>query len=163
MSRRTCLYAAVIAVSFFARPVLAACGISNAPIGMSFGSYTPITFPGKIASAHVDSTGTVSVGCTGLAQSTTYALKLNAGGSNSINSRAMARSAGGSTMAYNLYIDAARSTVWGDSINGATFTGTLTTDGTVNHTFYGRVPAGQSSVMPGSYSDQLVITLEYSP
>lgn len=151
------------ALGWTASPVFAACGVANAPVAISFGSYTPITFPGKIASTNVDSTGTVSVSCSGLVQPATYTLRLSAGGSNAINARAMSRAGAGSTMGYNLYVDAARTTVWGDGINGATFSGTVSpTDGTVNHTFYGRIPSGQFSVMPGSYSDQLVITLEYA-
>lgn len=158
---RGCLASAAAAL---AGPVLAACGIANAPITLGFGSYTPITFAGKIASSDVDSNGIISISCTGLTQSVTYAIKLDGGSSNSVNARSMTRAGGGSSMGYNLYTDAARTVIWGDGINGGTFSGTVSAPGgTVDRTFYGRIPAGQSTVMPGTYSDQLVITLEYSP
>ena len=157
----------IVAATFgaiFAAPAMAACGIANDPVAIGFGPYTPITFAGKVVSGHVDSDATVSVSCTELTQAVTYALKLDGGSASSINARAMARSGGGSAMAYNLYVDASRTTVWGDGNNGSTFGASLSaTDTSRSHTFYGRIPAGQSSVMPGSYSDILVITLEYNP
>lgn len=158
---RRCLAAAAAVLT---GPVLAACGIANSPITLSFGSYTPITFAGKIASSNVDSSGLVSISCAAMAQSVTYALKLDGGSSTSVNARSMPRAGGGSSMGYNVYTDAARTVIWGDGTNGATFSGTVSAGGgTVEHTFYGRIPAGQSTVKPGTYSDQLVITLEYSP
>ena len=141
-----------------------ACGIATASISLSFGAYTPIAFPGRIVSADVDSTGVVSVGCTGLAQPVAYSIKLGGGRSNSIAARAMGGTGGGADMAYNLYGNASRTVVWGDGTTGASFNGTIApADGPASHTFYGRVPASQHSLRPGAFTDLLVVTLEYSP
>ena len=162
--RRRILAACAITLGAMGGPALAACGLSNAPLALSFGGYTPLNFAGKLASADAESTGTISISCTGLAQTVGYAIKLSAGRSNNVQLRAMGGTGGGADMAYNLYTNASRTTVWGDGASGTSFTGSIApTDGPVNHPFYGRVPAGQNALRPGVFTDQLVITLEYSP
>jgi spore coat protein U-like protein len=142
----------------------AGCGLANAPVDMGFGAYTPISFAGRIVSANADSTGVVSISCTGLAQPVGYTIKLGAGRSNSIAARTLGGTGGGADMAYNLYANASRTLVWGDGATGASFSGTIApTDGPVQHPFYGRVPSGQHALRAGTYTDALVITLEYSP
>lgn len=152
-----------IAACAMASPAWSACGFANAPVSLSFGAYSPIAFPGKLASADADSTGTVSISCSGLAQAVSYSIKLGAGRSNSIAARAMGGTGGGADMAYNLYGNASRTVVWGDGAIGAAFSGTIApTDGPASHTFYGRVPAGQHTLRAGGYTDVLVVTLEYT-
>lgn len=164
MSRAGFRAGMAMVLSMMAGQALSACGIANAPVNLSFGAYSPITFPGKVVSANADSTGSVSISCSGLAQAVSYALKLSAGRSNSILARSMGGTGGGADMTYNLYTNASRTTVWGDGASGASFAGSIApTDGPVNHIFYGRVPAGQSALRAGTFTDQLVITLEYSP
>jgi len=164
MSRARFRVGVAMVLSMLAGQALSACGIANAPVNLSFGAYTPISFPGNVASADADSTGTVSISCTGLAQTVSYALKLSAGRSNNIQSRSLGGTGGGADMTYNLFTDASRTTVWGDGASGTSFAGSIApTDGPVSHTFYGRVPAGQSALRAGAFTDQLVITLEYSP
>jgi spore coat protein U-like protein len=163
MSRAGFRAGMAMVLSMMADQALSACGIATAPVNLSFGAYTPITFPGKVASANADSTGSVSISCSGLAQAVSYALKLSAGRGN-ILARSMGGTGGGADMTYNLYTNASRTTVWGDGASGASFAGSIApTDGPVTHTFYGRVPAGQSALRAGTFTDQLVITLEYSP
>jgi spore coat protein U-like protein len=153
-----------IALGGICIPAWPACGIANDPATLNFGPYTPITFPGKLTSATADSTGTISITCAGLTQPISYTLKASAGRSNYVALRSMGGTGGGADMVYNLYTDASRTTVWGDGASGTSFSGSIApTDGPVSHTFYGRVPAGQSALRAGIFTDQLVITLEYSP
>ena len=67
--------------------------------------------------------------------------------------------AGSETISYQLYRDAARTLVWGNTLNtdtkGGTGAGT-----TQNHDVFGRVPA-QTTPSPGTYTDTIVVTVEY--
>jgi spore coat protein U-like protein len=142
----------------------AACGIANGPVAVSFGAYNPLTFAGKLTSSDVLTNSTITVSCTGLAQPVNYTLKLSAGRSNSVSTRSMGGTGGGNDMLYNLYTNPTYTAVWGDAGGGSTITGTLgQADGSNNHIVYGRIPGGQNGLRAGSYSDALVITLEYAP
>ena len=75
-------------------------------------------------------------------------------------SRAMQSGAG--QLAYNLYRDASRATVWGDGTGG---TGTYQMarpprNQWVDVTVFGRIAPGQDASI-GSYADSVIVTLEY--
>ena len=159
---RLCL--ALLPLTVLSTQARAACAISTGTAGLGFGSYSPLTFPGKLTSMDADSTGTVTVTCTGLTQAAAYSLKLSGGGSNDAFARSMAGTGGGARMNYNLFVDSNRSNPWGDGVAGGYFQGSIAAPGgTASHTYYGRVPAGQKTLRADSYSDQLLITLEVSP
>ncbi len=62
---------------------------------------------------------------------------------------------------YNLYLDAARTSIWGDGTGGtALFTVAIPSGKAVNVTIFGRIPAGQD-VAAGSYSDSIVVTIQF--
>ena len=90
-------------------------------------------------------------------------IKLDAGQNDNGTDRGM--SAGGAdVLKYNLYLEGDYLQVWGD---GATFGNSaknITSFDPLNPTLpvYGRISAGQS-VAPGSYSDQVTITVELGP
>lgn len=99
----------------------------------------------------------------------TYSISLNTGSSGSYSSRSMA--SGNSSLAYNLYIDSARSIIWGDGSGGsATRSNTVRVPICLSLLFlncpsvfsqelvYGRIPA-QQSVDEGSYSDPITVTV----
>ncbi|MDB5874028.1 MAG: Spore coat domain protein [Ramlibacter sp.] len=152
-----------LAFAMRAAAALAGCSISTGA-SLGFGPYAPLSFSGKLDSLDADSTGSVTVTCTALAQAVNYSLKLSGGHSNEVLARAMAGTGGGALMNYNLFVDANRSNPWGDGIAGGTFQGTIAAaGGSASHTFYGRVPAGQRTLRPGGFSDQLQVTLEYTP
>jgi spore coat protein U-like protein len=68
---------------------------------------------------------------------------------------------GGSTLDYNLYLDASRSSVWGDGTGGTTTyqaTALIETNTTV--TIFGRIFGAQNAAV-GTYSDSLVVTISY--
>ena len=90
---------------------------------------------------------------------TSYNVGLNEGTSPgaTINQRRMV--AGANVLNYQLYSDASRSTIWGNTPGTDTVTGVGT--GTAqNHTVYGTVPAAQ--VVPAAeYSDTITVRIYY--
>lgn len=139
------------------------CTIGTTPV--NFGVYDPIT-----TTAPVDSTGTVRVQCSagdwleGLF-GVNVTIGLSQGNSGTYAARSL-RQAPASTLQYNLYTTAARTTVWG---NGSGGTGTV--GGAVggllsgqpnprSFTLYGRVPAGQDPNL-GLHSDTITVTVVF--
>lgn len=113
---------------------------------VSFGGYDVFN------SQPTDGIGSIGVTCNA---SASYTISLSAGGG-SYSQRLMA--SGAYRLGYNLFIDASRTSVWGDGTAG---TAVLSGNGTAaNHTVYGRIPARQNAHV-GSYSDSIVVTLTY--
>jgi spore coat protein U-like protein len=124
------------------------CSIST-PTSVAFGTY-------DVYGAFVDTTGTVRVGCI---LATNVTVDLSRGNAPSFNPRYMAN--GAEHLTYNLYLDAARTTIWGDNTGGSSHA----TPGTiffayVNITIYGRITAGQD-VSAGSYTDSITATVNF--
>lgn len=102
---------------------------------------SPLTF-GTYVGAQLDNTTTGRVTCTGA-----WSVALDAGtGAGATVANRLMTGPGGVTLAYTLYLDAARSTVWGAAPNN------LTGTGNTNITVYGRVFTGQFPT-PGTYTD----------
>jgi spore coat protein U-like protein len=127
----------------------ASCSVSTS--GVAFGSYD------SLDGAPADTSGSITVSCTGTAGEVVNA---------SISTTPSTRNLQGpkTALAYQLYVDAARTQPWGDGTSGTTpLTGTLTvgSNGNVNQSFYvyGRIAGGQHSAAAGSYLDTLVVTL----
>ncbi|MEO7391505.1 MAG: spore coat U domain-containing protein [Ramlibacter sp.] len=146
----------------------ATCNVSST--GLAFGAYQPVTFAGKLTSADKTSTATVTVSCTGLLSQGGYSISLGAGSFGSgdrISTRYLNNNSnGGALMAYNIYTTAGYTTVWGNGASGSLLTGSaplIPGSSTNTHTVYGRVPAGQTALRAGSYSDSLTMTISYSP
>lgn len=127
---------------------------------IAFGSYNPR------AALPTDATGTVTVQCAAapIALMVNYTVALSAGNAGSFTTRHM--STGGRTLNYQLYADALRTAVWGD---GGGSSGTV--DSTIllavlnissrTHAIFGRMPAGQTSAVSGSYADTITVTVSY--
>lgn len=62
-----------------------------------------------------------------------------------------------STLSYQLYSDTARTTVWDDSANTISVTGS---GASATQTIYGQIPAGQYPTA-GAYTDTVTITFTY--
>lgn len=132
--------------------------------GLNFGTYDPTS--GTAVSAQ----GTIEVLCRGNPLSVTIAI--GTGGSNAYANRRM--TSGASNLFYNLYVDAARTTIFGDGTGGSS-AATCTT-GTINNgctgdnptgsdrrairPVYGLIPASQA-VGPGTYTDTLTYTVTF--
>jgi len=125
------------------------CSISTTSV--SFGSYDVFN------STPTDTTGTVSITCTGNANVT---ITLSKGASSTFNPRTL--NGGADTLNYNLYRDAARTTIWGDG-TGSTATYTqvgVPNNTTQNLTIYARIPAAQD-VRAGTYTDSVTVTVDF--
>lgn len=151
-----------------AGPLRAACTVGTA--GMSFGTYHPLTLPGKLSSADALSTCTISVTCSAGITLTSYTLALGAstaGTGDRISTRFMANSNGGDNMVFNLYTDSNRTVVWGNGATGTTLSGSLSIVGlgsqTQSVTVYGKVPSGQNTLRAGDFSGAMTLTLTYNP
>jgi spore coat protein U-like protein len=147
-----------------AQTALAGVSCTVAAAGVSFGAYdislaTPTDSTGQI-------TVTCSYGAPGAAAAANFQASLSAGGSGSYTPRQMA--SGPARLNYNLFLDAARNSIWGDGLAGTGLaTGELRVGPgvgngtrTVQFPIYGRVPA-QQAVPMGPYSDTIVVTLTF--
>jgi spore coat protein U-like protein len=106
-----------------------------------------------ISSANVDASGSVSIACI---PASAYTVALTAG-AGTYSARRMA--SGSHSINYNLYRDAARTTVWGDG-SGST---ALVSDSAATATYpvYGRIPGSQSAAGVGTYSDTITVTVSF--
>ncbi|WP_038801929.1 spore coat protein U domain-containing protein [Burkholderia oklahomensis] len=123
-----------------------------------FISATNVAFgaTGVIQSA-LTATGTISAQCT---NGDAFVIALNGGVSGSVAARTMQRTGGTDTVGYQLYLDAAHSTIWGDGTAG-TSTATGTGSGVSQSlTVYGQVPV-QTTPVPGTYNDTITATITF--
>jgi spore coat protein U-like protein len=124
------------------------CVVSTTPV--AFGAYDPY------ALTPVLSQGSVQYRCVGSIR--TVRVSITAGGAGSFN-RYMS---GPGRLYYNLFIDAAQQTIWGDGSGGSqplVHTGIASNVAYVA-TIYGRIPPLQM-VGLGTYGDGLVVTVEF--
>jgi spore coat protein U-like protein len=137
-----------------ASPAMAA-GCSVSTSGIAFGSYNPLL------AAALDSAGDLAVSCSA---PTAYSLALGTGTGTGTGSHAGRQLSGGRGvgLVYDLFLDASRSTVWGDgSSASAVVSGVAPEGGAVaRHTVYGRIPARQN-LPAGIYSDSVSILVSY--
>lgn len=125
----------------------AKCTISTTPI--AFGAYN------VFSSAPVDSVGSLLFNCSG---TNNVSIAISQGQSGTFQPRALRN--GAESLYYNLFLDAARSTVWG---NGSGGTQTYVTDpgkDDVSVTIYGRIPP-QQDVTFGAYGDSVTVTINF--
>ncbi len=131
--------------------------------GPAFGTYVPNNV------AATQSNGNVSVTCnisTAALATAPVSVALSAGGSGSFSTRTML--SGANTLNYNLFTDNAYTQLWGDGTSGTSvvtdnfsFVSTGGLSQTVNTPIYGQIPALQLNVFPGSYSDTIVVTINF--
>jgi spore coat protein U-like protein len=126
------------------------CTISATSV--SFGNYN--VFDG----AAVASTGTITYACN--SRATNITISLSKGASSSYNPRMMVK--GAETLAYNLFTDAAQTSVWGDGTAGTSvYSRTNPPNNTnVNVTVYGQIPPGQD-ISAGTFSDTVSATINF--
>lgn len=139
---------------------LCSCSVSATPV--AFGAFNPLS---SIARNGV---GSVTMNCRApLGLLVPYNLRLTAGSSNSYANRTMTSSTVGSgPMFYNLYTDAAYTSVWGDGTGGtsiisSSFALALVSTFSITYNVHGRINAGQNTLVPGIYTDTVTVTLTY--
>ena len=139
-------------------PVLAqsaSCSFTSTP-GAAFGPYD------DASAVPTDTATSVGVNCLRNGGPANVSVTLQLGpGSGSVAARQML--AGGNILNYNLYRDAGRTMVWGQTAGvdaGSITINGIPNNGSKNGTFviYGRIPA-QQSVGIGSYTDSVQITV----
>jgi spore coat protein U-like protein len=134
--------------------IISNCNISTT--ALNFGS-------ASLLSGNVDATGTVNVQCS---NTLPYSIGLN-NGSNASGSQRRMKQGATNYVNYNLYTDSGRTSAWTTTTSATSCTGgtstCVTNTGTgVSQpiTVYGRVPS-QSSALPGSYSDTVLVTVTF--
>lgn len=126
---------------------------------VSFGTYDVFSL------INLDSTGAVLVTCSraGSAPNSTLSIAIGpSASSGSIASRRMQTGGGKDFLGYNLFRDAARTSVWGDRSGVDTFVQAISVPNNrsvqVSATIFGRIPAGQD-VRMGIYADSVTVTV----
>lgn len=127
--------------------VLGECSATNATL--DFSTYDPLS------SGNLDQSTTIAVTCT---KGTTASIGLDLGSHASGSTRQMSN--GTDAIAYELYSDAGRSTVWGNSAATDVDLAAAPSNSARTVTIYGRA-AGSQNVGVGSYSDSVTITLTF--
>jgi spore coat protein U-like protein len=135
------------------------CGVT--PMSMSLGTYY-----GDSAVA-TDSIGSLVVRCSrdGGPQNISITMALGASAtSGSTANRRLLQVGGADMLAYNLYRDASRISVWGQAtgVDTVTRNASIPNKSSLDVTFniYGRIP-GLQSVYAGTYTDSLLVTISY--
>lgn len=157
---RRWVVAAALVLALTPRPahaLLSLCAFSLSPT-LSFGTYVPT------ASSPLDGTGTFSYDCLAVLGGGALTISLSAGEWGTLSQRRMA--SGSYRMNYQLYLDAGRNQVWGDGTNGTVVYGPVSLPVVLGHVgetriVYGRIPAGQTGVGVGTYTDNVTITINF--
>lgn len=152
----------ILFLALLAMPVFGAtCSVTAT--GVSFGSYIPNQ------AMPADSAGSMTIVCLkgvldSLPTTVSYSIDISRGSSVSYSPREM--TSGANTLRYNLYRDALRLSIWGDTTGGTSnITGALLLpaplgSASVTHNVYSRIFAGQNAV-PGIYADSIIVTVMY--
>ncbi len=137
--------------------VKCSCTVSGSPV--TFGVYNPM------AAGDIDVASDISVTCNSfvIGLLISYDVYLGPGVYGAVLDRKMSN--GSSLLAYNLYTNSGRTTVWGDGAGGTSMISKSYLLGlgggrTDTFTAYGRLPAGQN-VSAGAYSDTIVATVVF--
>ena len=157
-SSRVLVLAVVVVGAVLLRTVAAgaqrtgmSCTILSA-VGPAFGAYD------SMQATPTDSAGYVSFRCEGVTNAGNLAIEIGRGLRNTID-RAMGQR--GARLEYNLYLDAARTQIWGDGSRGTSRYYVRPPEGlTVTVPIYGRIPPRQR-VAVGAYSDRLQLIMQY--
>jgi spore coat protein U-like protein len=128
--------------------VLTTCEVVATPL--VFGNYNPTDV------SDLDAANTATVTCT---TGTAYNVGLDAGTGSGATVSSRKMTSGTDLLNYTLYQDAARTTVWGETIGTNTVSATAGVLPTV-HNIYGKVVNGQN-VPTGSYADTITVTVTF--
>ena len=131
--------------------IATSCTLTNTDI--SFGNYLPLT---THATATLDGTATITSTCTS-GVSAVLTLAQGASPLSGSTEAAPLRSTSGG-LAYNLYTDAAHTTVWGNT--SGTDVAVTGTGAGVSTTVYGAVASGQTTPTTGG-ADSVILLLTY--
>lgn len=149
---------ALLAILFFSAAGAQAQSCSVTATPMAFASYN------AFSGLNVEATSTVSTTCSGiLFVGVTYEVRLDGGQEANILTRKMRQGVTSNKLGYQVYLNAGRTQVWGNGVQGSSYTGTMLLglfSRTQTRTVYGRIPSGQQ-VNTGDYTDGPVMTVIY--
>jgi len=131
-------------------PAMAAsCSLSTTSVG--FGSYD------VFSTVSLATTGSITFNCAAVMS---ISIALNRGGSSTFTPRRMSK--GADTLNYNLYLDASKSTIWGDGTGSTSVYVNPSTPANQNVTItiYGTIPARQNAKV-GSYTDAVTAVINF--
>jgi len=133
--------------------IISSCTVSGT--NLNFGS----SIDALATPTPLDATSTLTVQCS---NTTPYTVALNAGtnagGASNFSARTM--KSGTHTLAYQLYLDAGRATVWGDGTSSSSTVAGIGTGSPQTLSIYGRLPSLANAV-PGAYTDTVTVTVSY--
>jgi spore coat protein U domain-containing protein, fimbrial subunit CupE1/2/3/6 len=149
---RFCKAATVIALLMIAAPFSAQAACSLTSTTILFGSYD------IFSSTPLDTLGQIIFRCNN--NDHNISISIDKGGASTFDPRRLLN--GGSTLNYNLYLDAARTTIWGDGTGGTQnfFVRNPANNQDISIPLYGRIPAGQGT-SAGNYSNTLTVTINF--
>lgn len=143
------ILAGLIVVTGLAARAEAACTVSTTSV--AFGTYN------VFATSDTTSTGTITYRC-GSADHDVE-ITISKGSSPSFSPRTLKK--GSEPLTYNLYMDAAQGTIWGEGGSTGTYRNhNPPNNSDVTLTVYGSIPA-QQDVSVGAYSDTVVVTINF--
>lgn len=147
--------AAAVFMFFSAEPVcgqVITCWFGSVQ-NLAFGNYAPLS------AAPTDSTSQMQIRCVSAPFGGVITVDLSPGQCTYLN-RCMR--SGANSLYYNLYMDAARTTVWGDGTGGTDHHVIIVNRGLFRRTLdvYGRIPPLQD-VPAGNYSDTITVTVNW--
>lgn len=127
--------------------------------GVNFGGYDIFDNVAR------DATGTVTVTCNAPQQNPNAPLpvmiSLSPGNSGNFAQRKMQTAGGTGPLLYNLFTNAACSTIWGDGSGSSSVVNNFVTKNTpLTATIFGRIPPRQN-VSTGQYSDLITVTIQW--
>jgi spore coat protein U-like protein len=144
-----------------AGPAIAATTCNGGNASLSLGTYS------GFQSTPLDSSGVFMVTCTRSGGPPTTTVNLGIGPSSvsgTIATRQVRLVAGTDTLTYNLYRDAGRTLVWGNTVGTNTVSQNISlgnnTSGSLTFTIFGRIDALQD-VRAGTYNDSLTVTVTF--
>ena len=119
---------------------------------VAFGTYNVFTTSAD------DSTGTITYRCNATAAN--ISISLSDGSSSTFSPRTLRK--GSEILSYNLYMNAARTNIWGNGTGGTSVytRANPPNNSNVNLTIYGRIPA-QQDVSAGNYSDTVSAVINF--
>lgn len=141
----------------------AGCTVNNGSSNGStnnFGSITFGSYPSLDNTIDAQSVGATAGSSFGIqcANSTNYNIALNNGLNSLSNQRRMTN--GSAFVSYNLYQEAARSTLWGNGSNGGVALAGVGNGANQEMVVYGRVP-NQTTPATGTYQDTVQVTITW--
>ena len=146
------LKSAFVLIILFLQSQVSGADCSVNAVGVVFSQYSALD-----RGPNNSGVGSITVVCNG--EGITPTVSLSSNNNSSTTSRSMRNLVGSDKLSYNLYVNAARSIVWGDG-KGQGSTVSVQSNSVAILSVYGQIPALQD-VSVGSYTDNLIVTVGF--